>query len=132
MEPDSELVIQGATLNRGRVTPYGVSGGPQMMELRESTGDPSYGYTPQNPVRVGGRSEEAEVRYLSSLFGPEGQPIFYERIGSCCSTEKHQPLDAFRILYEGLGQRPLVLYLDVYELEEPRVPMGLRGVPVRP
>jgi hypothetical protein len=100
------------------------------------TEDPTYGYTAGNPVQVGGHREVGNLyqqRFLNALWGPLGQPIAYERVGSCCPFETQDGemgglLDVYRITYEGL-EDPIHLYLDLYRNGEIRVPVGLEARP---
>ena len=112
------------------------------LDPRPSEGDPvpkavsadkTYGYSESNPVRVGrlnGGPRAAEL-FLSSLRGPEGQPIKFKRLGSCCFFETpnawvggEAPLDTYEVRYKGLKE-PLILYVDMYDYEQPSVPVGL-------
>ena len=135
MEPEP-LRIAGTTIGpSGRATPFGVSGADPYATLEGSTLDPTYAYTPQNPVRVGGFSsddpEAAQRAFLNALWGPQGQPIYYERIGSCCPLPDMGMLDAFALTYEGLEGPPLVVYVDLYHSDRVWLPLGLRGAPQR-
>lgn len=91
--------------------------------------DPSkgYGYTEEDPIKVG--SEQIndgpanERAYLDNLTGPNGEPISYSRIGSCCEFEtENSPfggglLDKYEITYEGI-EEPVILYLNMYDPDE--------------
>lgn len=73
------------TKSNGRGTPWGRSDSTeQFTTLSDTTTDPTYGLTQGNPIKVGGLSESNEAEYLNGLRGPAGEPIAYERIGSCC------------------------------------------------
>jgi hypothetical protein len=129
-EPDA-LRISGVTIGpEGRARPFGVSGGEPVANLDGDTIDPTYAYSPENPIRLGGHATgDAELRqsaYLNALFGPQGQPIYYGRIGSCCPLPDYGVLDAFELTYEGLAA-PLVIYIDLYHRGPLQVPVGLRG-----
>jgi hypothetical protein len=125
--------ISGTTIGpAGRATPFGVSGGDPIAQLVGPTADPTYAFTPENPARVGGfgddsNPESGEQSFLNALWGPQGQPIYYQRIGSCCPQGDFGMLDAFAVTYPGLEGEALVLYLDVYHRDDLRVPVGLRG-----
>ncbi len=126
--------ISGVTIGpEGRATPWGVSGGDPLAALEGPTLDPTYGYNPENPVRVGGVEDEdnpesGQQGFLNALLGPQGQPIYYERIGSCCPNPDFGMLDAFAITYEGMGDAHLVLYLDAYHRAPLYVPVGLTAI----
>lgn len=132
-EPEGLRVAAVTIGPEGRSTPFGVSGGDPIAALEGPTLDPTYGFTPENPARVGGFGDEdpesGEKSFLHALWGPEGQPVYFERIGSCCPIEPFGMLDAFAVTYPGLEGEPLVLYLDAYHRAPLHVPMGLRGAP---
>lgn len=55
--------------------------------------DPSYGMTPEKPIRTGPRQHNIHILLLNSLRGTNGEPIEYERKTSCCFFEdKNLPL----------------------------------------
>ena len=86
--------------------------------------DPTYGYTTENPIRVGDGGElfggpARERAYLDNLRGPSGEPISYERTGSL--NVEDTILDEYVIT--GLGN-PVRLYLDIYKVEELQAPAG--------
>ena len=97
--------------------------------------DSTYGYDRTNPIRVGGVGEDPAPRrqheYLQALRGPNGEVVRYERQGSCCQYETPRGfmgrgmLDMYEVTYEGLA-KPIVLYLTLYEHENPRPPRGFR------
>ncbi len=129
-EPDGPRVTATTIGSAGRGTPFGVSGVGAVTVIEGTTIDPTYAYTRENPARVGGFGSEdpesGESSYLASLYGPHGEPLYYERLGS-------QPgydgiLDVFAITYDGLGDEALILYLDPYHRESLRAPLGLTGL----
>lgn len=88
----------------------------------------SYGFTPENPIHVGG-GPEGQHAFLELLRGPEGQPLAWRRLGSCCEFETPNGimglglLDLYEVTYEGLD-RPVILYLDMYESGPVMAPAG--------
>jgi len=95
--------------------------------IAEHTARPGYGLNPTQPIMVGGLSSERNesvariLRYLVHVRGPEGQPVTYERIGSCCSFRTPNPvygnrgrLDMYEVAYDGL-EDPVVFYFNVYD-----------------
>ena len=108
--------------------------------------DPSYGYTEANPVFVGngqpmggmpGEGPRNERMYLNALRSADGQPISYERLGSCCrfSTPRGAPgigglLDVFTIITPD-SAKPVLLYINMYDPGEQLTPLGftLRSQP---
>ena len=103
------------------------------MKLSGVSTDPTYGFTKANPIKVGGAPDRTgsrnEQMYLHALRGPEGQPIRFERTGSCCQFETPNGiggggmLDIYEVAYEGL-KRPLELYINMYDHEAPKAPVG--------
>lgn len=86
--------------------------------------DETYGYTKENAIRVGNGGDlfngpAREREYLDNLRGPNGERIAYERQGSLMSGDVI--LDAY--LIQGLST-PVVLYIDMYNFEELRAPVG--------
>lgn len=99
--------------------------------------DESYGYTQQNPVKVGGvKSSEGplnERRFLNALLGPAGQKLSYERQGSCCPFTSRNGLmgsgliDKYEIKYEGI-EKPVIIYINMYDFGELKAPKGFTFV----
>ena len=120
----------GVTKIGGHGFPYGTSSGEPWQVLSKTAQSREYGYSKSMPVKVGG-GPAGERRYLNSLQGPEGQEIQYERLGSCCSFETKNSeigglLDVFSVTWQG-APKAVELYLDMYDLEEPMVPLGLKA-----
>lgn len=86
----------------------------------------SYGFTFENPIRIGG-GPQGESIFFEVLRGPEGQPVAWRRVGSCCEFELYpghvEALDLYEVLYEGLAQ-PVTLYLDMHHAEPVYAPRG--------
>ncbi|MEC7523062.1 MAG: hypothetical protein VYE22_24505 [Myxococcota bacterium] len=124
--------VGSSTRSGGCTIPCGESGlgGQGPVIVVTPTDDPTYGYTQANPIRVGGVSGYHEERYLRGLWGPDGQPIRFERLGSCCPMPEGGLLDALVVHYEGLGD-PVVLFLDAYHTGPLYVPVGFTGAPAR-
>lgn len=126
-----EIQILGNTISGGRGTPWGRSDSTEeFTKLTNAASDPAYGLTEQSPIKVGGFNERNEAEYLNGLRGPAGEPIEYERIGSCCPFKTPNArigniglLDAFRIRYPGRAE-PMVLYIDFYDEGTLYVPLG--------
>jgi hypothetical protein len=58
--------------------------------IQATSPDNAYGFTANNPVRVGGRREAGgpnPQRYRNGLPGPRKQPPGYEHEGSCCAAK---------------------------------------------
>lgn len=100
--------------------------------LQEISTDSTYGFTSKNPVNVGGGFESGarnQQRYLNALRGPGGQPVTYERRGSCCMFKTAHGLngmgllDAYLVSWEG-NAKPKVLYLNLYDEGWLKAPKG--------
>lgn len=84
--------------------------------------DETYGYTIENPIKVGGdffSGVQRERAFLDNLLGPNGEPLTYIRQGSLGGNDTI--LDAYEI--SGLDS-PVILYVDMYHFEELRAPVG--------
>lgn len=95
--------------------------------------DSNYGYTENNPIKVGGKisGPANEREYLSSLSGPNGEVVTYNRAGSCCHFEtRNSPLgmgmlDIYRVTYEG-KKDTVSLYLNMYDKGKLKAPAGFK------
>jgi Ca-activated chloride channel family protein len=100
----------------------------------------SYGYSEEDPIRVGGGPDHGPWReewYFGSLQGPQGQTLEFHRIGNCCSFDLLESpwgtgaLDIYEVTYEGLDG-PRHLYVDMYQCEAPAAPQGFTFEPEFP
>jgi hypothetical protein len=88
----------------------------------EVSTDPTYGYTKENPIKVGGGAFEGPSReqaYLDNLLGPNGETLSYEREGSIPSGDTI--LDGYKITGTGIEA---TLYVDEYSFTPPQAPVG--------
>lgn len=91
--------------------------------------DPEYGKKPENPIKTAPRHANGHIWFLNSLRGPEGQPIEYERRGSCCAFKDESLefggglLDVYEIKVDGGGDT-ILLYVDMYHQGPPEIPVG--------
>ncbi|GAB3664904.1 hypothetical protein GCM10027594_32830 [Hymenobacter agri] len=102
--------------------------------IQESSQDETYGFTANNPVRVGGGKEAGvrnQQRYLNALLGPRGEALRYEHEGSCCAfkigdggVDNEGQLDVYSVSWKG-RKEPLRLYLNMYEEGPLAAPRGL-------
>ena len=96
---------------------------PQTGGVCPISTDPTYGYTLENPIRVGGdffTGVERQRAYLDNLRGPNGERFTYNRRGSTPG------LDSILDIYELYGLADVVvLYVDLYKYEELMAPVGL-------
>jgi WD40 repeat protein len=98
----------------------------------DASTDPSYGYSQDNPIRVGGGPDHGPWRerwFFDHLRDADGQPISYERKGSCCEEEtssnpyESTALDIYEVSGPGLKD-PIELYIDMYTCDRPMAPHG--------
>ncbi|QSQ28450.1 fibril protein [Pyxidicoccus parkwayensis] len=94
------LTAACATSNKS-VTPVRESRAPE-QQARQQVG--SYGFHPEDPVRVGW-GNEGLMAFLDLLRGPEGQRVAWRRLGPS------QGMEVFEVTYDGLAA-PVNLYLD--------------------
>ncbi|WP_124980199.1 2-dehydro-3-deoxyphosphooctonate aldolase [Nonlabens xiamenensis] len=95
--------------------------------------DSTYGYSPENAIKVGGSSEGEgplnERRFLNALAGPNGEEIDYQRYGSCCPQPSKNSafgsavLDRYAVYYKG-AQDTVMLYINMYDSEKLLAPVG--------
>jgi hypothetical protein len=126
------------TTREGQAWPYGESGRGPVRYIEETSTDNRYGWTPRKAIRLGGfdatGSEEGrlerQIRLLNSLWGPDGEMIFYERVGTCCPFQffgaplDKGMLDVYALTWDGQPE-PVHLYLDGYREGPVRIPRGL-------
>jgi hypothetical protein len=87
--------------------------------------DTSYGYSKDNPIRVGGDAmggPSQEEGYMEALRGPNGEAINFYRQGSL--PYGSTILDIYTISYSGSNGQ-ITIYVDEYSFETPMVPLGL-------
>ncbi len=87
--------------------------------------DPTYGYSPDNPIQVGGDTAEGAMRermYLDLLRGPQGELVNYQPNGT--KAQNGTNLDVYDLRYEGQSQT-VSLYLDVTRFQDLKAPSGM-------
>lgn len=101
------------------------------IKVEEVAEDPSYGYTRENPVLIGG-AERADVdnrvaEYFEVLRSPAGEALSYTHDGSCCSFETEKGtggfLQVFKVASE--GGRPTKVYVNGYAEGPLYAPRGM-------
>lgn len=101
-------------------------------KITEFSKDKTYGYTVENPIKVGGgmMGPRNEQRYLNALAGPKGEKITYIRSGSGHPFETENAvfgttgfLDIYEITVEG-SDKKITLYLNMYDRDLLQVPVG--------
>ena len=88
--------------------------------------DPSYGLTPDNPIRVGNTNIkdglEREELYLNTLRGPSFEEVSYSRLNPQYNTAR-EIVDVYTVSYQGLAE-PVTLYFEIFKFESPNAPLG--------
>lgn len=79
--------------------------------------DPTYGYTKENPVKLGSPDglrggPAAERAYLRRLRDPAGEPVDFERVGSVGAGPDDHILDLYRLTSS--GGETYEVYIDMY------------------
>jgi hypothetical protein len=111
-----------------------------ILYLTHTAGNDKYGFTPQQPVKVGTGPESGPYNsrtYLELLRDAKGKPLKYERLGSCCPYPSAHALfgpeallDKYQVTYvdaNGTEQQALI-YITFYDYEEPLIPAGFKTI----
>lgn len=126
--------IVGRTEIAGKGIPFGRSDSSDpYMRLKKVSMDSTYGYTAENPIKVGikgnpDQGPDQESAYLNALRGSKGEAIEYERLGSCCHFSTPNGimntglLDVF--IVSTTGKDATKLYLNMYDPSTPLAPKG--------
>lgn len=110
-----------------------------ILYLTKTADDKSYGFTGENPIKVGMglMSGPANQRaYLNLLRDSQGKQITYERKGSCCDYNSANAMygiakvDLYEITYlnEKGKKKKTELYISFYDYEEPLIPIGFQSI----
>lgn len=101
--------------------------------LTEVSDDETYGYTQENPVKVGGVKDSEgpknQRRFLNALAGPAGEKVTYFRKGSCCMFKTKNGLmgsgllDRYEVTIEG-QEKPVIIYINLYDFGKMKAPKG--------
>ncbi len=84
---------------------------------------PSYGYSKESPIKVGGEllsGPDREEDYLSALLGQHGEVITYFRVDTV--EVNGTIIDEYRVVY---GSQVKTLYLDISHYEKSKAPAGM-------
>ena len=85
--------------------------------------NPTYGLTPDDPVKVGGDAMYVAARskqFLNALRGPSGEGLHYKRLGSFDHTDGAL-LDVYLVEHRRGATH---IYMDGYRFEQPKAPIG--------
>lgn len=103
------------------------------MKLSEVSTDKKYGYEPNYKTSIKIGKIENEQAYLKALRGPNGEPVQFRRVSSCCGFKSKSAvfgqglLDKYEVYYQGLKE-PIILYLNGYDYNNPKAPVGFTFV----
>lgn len=105
----------------------------QTFLLSAISDDPTYGFSPKNPIQVGGNDKNEgplnERRYLNALAGPNNERVSYYRAGSCCAVKSANGfmgmamLDNYRVTWEN-SKDTVSIYINMYDYGELKAPKG--------
>jgi hypothetical protein len=102
------------------------------ISISEVSTDQDYGRVESKAIKVGG-GPSREREYLMLLRGPNGEPVRFERDGSCCGFETPNGimggglLDIYSV-WIGSASEPEKLYINMYDYEQPKAPKGFTFV----
>lgn len=102
------------------------------ITISEISTDETYGRVQSNAIKVGG-GPSREREYLMLLRGPNGEPVRFNRDGSCCGFETPNGimggglLDIYSVWIGGASE-PQKLYINMYDYEQPKAPKGFTFV----
>lgn len=101
--------------------------------INNPTSDEKYGYDPDYPINVFYKNTTNDSinqkRFFNALTGPNGEKLFYKKVGVCCpfpsknSVSGAALLDIYEIKWVG-QKNPITLYLNIFEKSPILVPKG--------
>jgi hypothetical protein len=104
------------------------------MKLSQASTDPVYAFSEHAPVLIGGgfaSGSDRTYKYLNSLRAPNGEPVKYDRVGTCCPFKSaNSPfggealLEVYQLSIPGAGA-PKRVYFNWYETGDVLIPVGL-------
>jgi len=103
--------------------------------IKEISTDETYGYTQNNPIRVGCTTSlegvKNERRFLNALADPNGEAVEYRRKGSCCPFKTKSPTaitgEGMLDIYEvraAHSNEVKTLYINMYDCGTLKAPVG--------
>lgn len=110
-----------------------------ILRLTTKSPDKTYGFTQNNPVKVGTGPEGGPANqrlYLDLLRDAQGKPIRYKRIQSCCAHNSEYGfmgtalLDEYEISYFDSKNklRVATVFMSFYDYDEPQILDGFKTV----
>ncbi len=113
--------------------PYLVTNKHNAFVIKEYAADAKYGYDRDYPINIFYKNTTNDSinqqRFFNALTGPNGEKLFYEKVGVCCpfpsknSASGAALLDIYEVKWVG-QKTPVTLYLNIYEKSPIMVPKG--------
>ena len=107
------------------------------FEIKLQSKDKRYGYNKDYPINIfyvtPANDTINQPRFLNALAGPKGEKINYKKVENCCPFPSKKSasgaglLDVYELTWVGL-QKPVKLYLNIYEKGILMLPVGLTNV----
>lgn len=138
------LLVACGSSKQGTKKGFGTYGSPNVQQELASddrfkvevySEDPTYGYSQENPIMVGGSVMNGpmnERRFLNALMGSNGEPRTYTRLGSCCHFKTKNGLnndtgllDKYSVMHKGL-EKEVILYINMYDSDTLKIPVGFK------
>ncbi len=104
---------------------------PANADPTQTSSDPKYGHTTDNPVRVGSAEEyggpAAERAYFRTLIDEKGEPVEFERKGSFGGGPDGNMLDGYMV--KTSTGREYLIYIDMYHpKKDPNKQLAPKGL----
>jgi tetratricopeptide (TPR) repeat protein len=110
-----------------------------ILRLTKTSFNEKYGFTQENPVKVGTGPEGGPANqraYLNLLRDGQGKPIKAKRLSSCCPYQSDNSLmgmamlDQYEIIYlnEKGKKKKASVFISFYDYEEPQILFGFKTV----
>jgi len=110
-----------------------------IIVLEKEVDDDTYGFTPETPIKVGTGANGGPANqraYLNLLRDVKGNPIQYNRLGSCCAYKSENGLlgfamlDKYEIKYKNKKgkNKKRIVYISFYDYEKPKILKGFKTI----
>lgn len=92
---------------------------PDGIDPQQTSDDPTYGYTAENPIKVGGADEfsgpSTERLYLRHLRDSKFRPFRFHRLGSYGGNPDEHMVDGYELTDQ--DGETYMLYIDMYHID---------------
>ena len=103
--------------------------------LIDKTIDKSYGYSIENPIKVG-HGPRAQKDYLELIRDARGDKLKYKRIGSAGTYQSDNAflglatIDSYQVKYRNKKGKKIktTLFISFYDYEQPKIPVDLYSI----